>query len=73
MKNETNKQTCIYILKPCRKISQSLEEAIWMNLNWKSEISHVANKVARNRPCGSTSFLPLVTSSVLMVKDTFAR
>ena len=28
---------------------------------------------ARNRPCESTSFLPLVTSSVLIVKDNFVR
>ena len=28
---------------------------------------------ARNRPCGSTSFLPFVTSSVLTVKDNFVR
>ena len=28
---------------------------------------------ARNRPCGSRSFLPFVTSSVLMVKDNFLR
>ena len=28
---------------------------------------------ARNRPCGSPSFLPLVTSSILMVKDNFVR
>ena len=26
-----------------------------------------------NRPCGSTSFLPLVTSSVLTVKANFVR
>ena len=28
---------------------------------------------ACNRPCGSRSFLPFVTSSVLMVKDNFPR
>ena len=28
---------------------------------------------ARNRPCGSTSFVPLVTSSVWMAKDKFVR
>ena len=27
----------------------------------------------RNRPCGSRSFLPIVTSSVLTVKDNFLR
>ena len=31
------------------------------------------NPFARNRPCGSTSFLPFVTSSVLTVKDNFVR
>ena len=30
-------------------------------------------QAARNRPCRSTSLLPLVTSSVLMVKDNFVR
>ena len=30
-------------------------------------------QAAHNRPCGSTSLLPLVTSSVLMVKDNFVR
>ena len=28
---------------------------------------------ARNRPCESTPFIPLVKSSVLMVKDNFVR
>ena len=36
-------------------------------------INTFAHETARNRPCGSTSFLPFVTSSVLTVKDNFVR
>ena len=32
-----------------------------------------AKIAARNRPCGSASFLPLVTSSVVVIKDNFVR
>ena len=42
------KKTVFISWNRAEKISQSLEEGIWMNLNWKSEISHVANKAAKS-------------------------
>ena len=40
-----------------------------LTLKWKCILTHLP----LNRPCGSTFFLPFVTSSVLTVKDNFVR